>query len=143
MDLLQLAGKLVETWPSGAEWLIQHPETGEMIFGGGSFNSDGEHNFFSDEIAEDAAFFDVTESEWLVVRRRINELKAIKALTQDHDDSESFNLREWHERRGYTYNTGAQALGMSRTPYAQYLKKDSYPKWLILACKAIDRGIKE
>lgn len=53
-----------------------------------------------------------------------------------------FNLREWHERHGHTYNTGAQALGMSRTPYAQYLKKDSYPKWLILACKAIDRGIK-
>ena len=53
-----------------------------------------------------------------------------------------FNLREWHERHGHTYNTGAQALGMSRTTYAQYLKKDSYPKWLILACKAIDRGIK-
>lgn len=53
-----------------------------------------------------------------------------------------FNLREWHERRGYTYNTGAEALGMSRTAYACYLKKDTYPKWLILACKAIDRGIK-
>lgn len=53
-----------------------------------------------------------------------------------------FNLRGWHERRGYTYNTGAAALGMSRTAYARYLKKETCPGWLILACKAIDRGIK-
>ena len=53
-----------------------------------------------------------------------------------------FNLREWHERHGYTYKSGSAALGMGTSAYYAHLKSATHPKWLILACKAIDRGIK-
>lgn len=53
----------------------------------------------------------------------------------------SFNLREWQARHMYTYDTAAQALGIGRTTYYDYLKKPDLPKWLVLACKAIDAGI--
>lgn len=53
----------------------------------------------------------------------------------------TFSLKAWQERHGFTYDTAAAALGMGRTTYYDYLKKPELPKWLILACKAIDAGI--
>lgn len=53
-----------------------------------------------------------------------------------------FKLREWHERHGHTYKSGSSALGMGTSAYYAHLKSETHPKWLILACKAIDRGIK-
>lgn len=54
----------------------------------------------------------------------------------------TFDLRAWQARHQFTYDTAAQALGMGRTTYYDYLKKPELPKWLVLACKAIDAGIK-
>ena len=54
----------------------------------------------------------------------------------------AFNLREWQERRGLIYETAADALGLGRTTYYRYLQKHELPVWLVLACKAIDAGIK-
>lgn len=53
-----------------------------------------------------------------------------------------FDLRAWHKRNRHSYGTAAEALGMGKTAYGNYLKKTELPKWLILACKALDRGIK-
>lgn len=52
-----------------------------------------------------------------------------------------FDLRAWQSRHGYTYVTAAQALGIGRTTYYEYLRKPELPRWLVLACKAIDSGI--
>jgi DNA-binding XRE family transcriptional regulator len=49
------------------------------------------------------------------------------------------DLREWQARHGYTYDTAAVALGVSRRTYAGYLAKaDELPHMLELACKALD-----
>lgn len=54
----------------------------------------------------------------------------------------SFELRSWQSRHGYTYNTAAEALGMSRATYARYLSSaEVLPRWLALACAAIDAGL--
>lgn len=53
----------------------------------------------------------------------------------------TFSLKEWQARHGFTYTSAAQALGMGRTTYYDYLKKQDLPKWLILACRAIDAGL--
>lgn len=51
-------------------------------------------------------------------------------------------LRAWQARHGYTYNTAAEALGMGRTTFAEYLKREGQlPRWLALACAAIDAGL--
>ena len=51
-------------------------------------------------------------------------------------------LRVWQIRHGYTYITAAQSLGMSRATYARYLASAApLPRWLALACAAIDAGI--
>ena len=51
-------------------------------------------------------------------------------------------LKTWQTRHGYTYDSAAQALGMSRATYARYLSRaDTLPRWLALACAAIDAGI--
>lgn len=50
-------------------------------------------------------------------------------------------LQDWQSRNGYTYSTAAQALGIGRTTYYEYLRKLALPRWLVLACKAIDAGI--
>lgn len=52
-----------------------------------------------------------------------------------------FSLRQWQSRHSYTYETAAQALGMSRATYARYLKDPAPPRWLYLACIAIDAGL--
>ena len=49
-------------------------------------------------------------------------------------------LKTWQTRHGYTYDSAAQAL--SRATYARYLSRaDTLPRWLALACAAIDAGI--
>lgn len=54
----------------------------------------------------------------------------------------SADLRAWQSRHGYTYNTAAEALGMGRTTFAEYLKREGVlPRWLALACAAIDAGL--
>ena len=55
------------------------------------------------------------------------------------------DFRAWHAERGYTYNTGAAALGMGRATYARYLAQvdGELPRWLMLACTALAAGLKE
>lgn len=54
----------------------------------------------------------------------------------------SSSLRAWQSRHGYTYKTAAEALGMSRATYARYLSSaEALPRWLALACAAIDAGL--
>ena len=55
----------------------------------------------------------------------------------------SFSLKDWQARHGYTYETAAQALGIGRTTYYEYLRRENpLPRTLVLACLAIDAGIK-
>lgn len=56
-------------------------------------------------------------------------------------DAMNFNLKDWQARHKFTYDTAAQALGIGRTTYYDYLRKPELPRWLVLACKAIDAGI--
>ena len=44
----------------------------------------------------------------------------------------------WHKRHGFTYDSGAAALGLSRATYARYLKNPEPPRWLLLACIGYD-----
>lgn len=56
---------------------------------------------------------------------------------------------QWHERMGYTYDTGAEALGVNRSTYANLVagisrttgKPVEYDKRTALACAALERGI--
>lgn len=47
-------------------------------------------------------------------------------------------LRIWSERHGFTYDTAAEALGVSRRTYARMLKREVLPLSIILAMKWID-----
>lgn len=51
------------------------------------------------------------------------------------------NLRTWQSRHSFTYDTAARALGVSRRTYARYLTSPHLPRWLVLACMAIDAGL--
>jgi transcriptional regulator with XRE-family HTH domain len=52
------------------------------------------------------------------------------------------DLRKWQKAQGYTYDTAAAALGMGRTTFAEYLKREGeLPLWLALACAAIAAGL--
>lgn len=53
-------------------------------------------------------------------------------------------LRIWAERHGFTYNTAAAALGISRSTYRRLLHKETLPKLVQLAMKRIDdeKGMK-
>lgn len=52
------------------------------------------------------------------------------------------SLRDWQKRHGFTYDSAAQALGVSRATYAKYVAgKVSLNKMLALACAAVDAGI--
>lgn len=48
------------------------------------------------------------------------------------------NLRDWQARHGFTYDTAAEELGISRRQYARYLKMKELPKKIALACEALD-----
>ena len=47
-------------------------------------------------------------------------------------------LRTWQARHGFTYDTAAQALGVSRSTYRRLLHKAELPKLVRLAMKRID-----
>ncbi len=55
----------------------------------------------------------------------------------------------WHTRMGYTYDSGASALGVSRSTYANLLRgthRDSgtpvqYDRRTALACSALEAGL--
>ena len=56
---------------------------------------------------------------------------------------------EWHKAMGYSYSTGAEALGVSRGTYAYYVSGTSrttgepveYKRVLALACAALKAGL--
>jgi len=52
-------------------------------------------------------------------------------------------LRSWQKRMGYTYDTAANELGVSRRTYAGWLA-GKYPidRRTALACMAIEAGLK-
>lgn len=54
-------------------------------------------------------------------------------------------LRDWSARHGFTYNTAAAALGVSRSTYRRLLHKETLPKLVQLAMKRIDdeKGMKD
>lgn len=59
------------------------------------------------------------------------------------------DFRAWHNAMGYTYNTGAAALGVSRGTYADWLagrsrttgKPIQISRTVALACAALAAGI--
>ena len=57
---------------------------------------------------------------------------------------DDMTLRAWSARHGFTYNTAAAALGVSRSTYRRLLLKDELPKLVQLAMKRIDdeKGMK-
>lgn len=54
------------------------------------------------------------------------------------------DLRAWQAAMGYTYETAAHALGMSRSGYAKLvLGQAAIDKRTALACAAIEAGVPE
>lgn len=51
------------------------------------------------------------------------------------------NLKNWQTRHRFTNEQAAAAIGFNKRTYARYLKKDTLPRWLALACMAIDAGL--
>ena len=60
-------------------------------------------------------------------------------------------FRSWHNAMGYTYDTGAAALGVSRGTYADWLagrsrttgKPITISRTVALACAALAAGVEE
>ena len=61
------------------------------------------------------------------------------------------DFRAWHNAMGYTYDTAAQALGVSRAAYADWIagrsrttgKPIQISKLVALACAALAAGLEE
>ena len=61
------------------------------------------------------------------------------------------DFRAWHQAMGYTYDSGAAALGVSRGTYADYLagtsrttgKPVAIKRTVALACSALAAGMGE
>lgn len=51
------------------------------------------------------------------------------------------DLRAWQAQQGYTYDTAAAALGVSRSAYAAWLAGANIDKRTALACLAIAAGL--
>lgn len=54
------------------------------------------------------------------------------------------DLRAWQARMGYTYDSAAQALGVSRATYAKWLSAKTnatLDRRTTLACMAIEAGL--
>ena len=52
------------------------------------------------------------------------------------------DLRRWQSEMGYTYDTAAEALGVSRATYANWLSGSRrIPDMAALACAAIMAGL--
>lgn len=74
-------------------------------------------------------------SRWAGGSGRMNGCSKQNAMTAN-------DLREWQARHGYTYDTAAVALGVSRRTYAGYLARgEELPRLLELACAAVDAGL--
>ena len=54
----------------------------------------------------------------------------------------SDDMKRWQQMMGFTYETAAATLGISRATYARYIK-DGPPKLVGLACAAIAAGLSE
>lgn len=50
-------------------------------------------------------------------------------------------LVKWQKEMGFTYDSAAQSLGVSRATYARYIK-DGAPLSILLACAALKAGLK-
>ena len=55
----------------------------------------------------------------------------------------SEDLKVWQAKMNYTYNSAAEALGVSRATYARYLQSDAIPAYIGLACAAIAVNLTE
>lgn len=49
-------------------------------------------------------------------------------------------LAAWQRQHGFTYETAALALGVSRVTFWGYLKRDKLPATLALACQGVTIG---
>ena len=66
-----------------------------------------------------------------------------------HEDMTPADLRAWQAHMGYTYNTSAQALGVSRSTYAEWVagksrttgKPIKISRLVALACAALAAGL--
>ena len=65
------------------------------------------------------------------------------ALVRDFVAAPSLDgLRAWHRRMGFTYETAAEALGMSRSGYGSIaLGESPIDRRTTLACLAIEMGL--
>lgn len=53
------------------------------------------------------------------------------------------DLRHWQSEMGFTYDTAAEALGVSRRTYAAWVLGESkIPGTVPLACAALAKGLK-
>ncbi len=50
------------------------------------------------------------------------------------------SLSAWQKSHGYTYEQAAEALGLGRTMFWNYLKRDSLPRLAGLACQGVTIG---
>ena len=79
-------------------------------------------------------------SDWVLaaVERPANQAVAVRAGNMTTAD-----LRAWQASMGYTYNTAAAALGVSRATYARWLAgPGDVPRTTALACSALAAGMK-
>lgn len=51
------------------------------------------------------------------------------------------DLKAWQWQHDYTYESAAKALGVSRATYARYLKSGELPRYIMLACLAINHNL--
>lgn len=52
------------------------------------------------------------------------------------------DLKAWQARHSFTYDTAAEELGIGRTTYYDFLKREGeLPRMLLLACRAVDAGL--
>lgn len=51
------------------------------------------------------------------------------------------SLRAWQDSHGHTYESGAEAFGVSRATYARWLDAADPPKLVLLALAALQAGL--
>lgn len=49
-------------------------------------------------------------------------------------------LSVWQKQHGFTYNSAAEALGVSRVTFWSYLKREKLPATVALACQGVAVG---
>lgn len=50
------------------------------------------------------------------------------------------SLAAWQKKHGFTYQQAAEALGLGRTMFWNYLKRESLPRLVGLACQGVTLG---